>query len=94
MVQVRIYRPTRNAMQSGKANSCRWLVEFPPSDRADPDPLMGWAGSRDTLAQLRLRFESKEEAIAFAERQGYGYQVIDEEPAKPPKPKNYADNFR
>ncbi len=94
MQQVRIYRPAKNAMQSGRANSRQWLVEFEPGDRKQPDPLMGWNGSRDTRSQLRLRFDSKDEAVAFAKREGYGYSVVEEKPAKTPKPKSYADNFR
>ena len=93
MTQVRIYRPAKNTMQSGRGNCRQWLVEFDPSDRKSPDPLMGWNGSRDTLSQLRLRFDSKEEAIAFAEREGHSYVVQDEKPTKPLQPKNYADNF-
>jgi hypothetical protein len=94
MPQVRIYRPAKNAMQSGRANSRQWLVEFEPTDRKQPDPLMGWSGSRDTRSQLRLKFDSKEEAVAFAQREGYDYTVTEERPAKAPKPKSYADNFR
>jgi hypothetical protein len=94
MSKVRIYRPAKNAMQSGRANSRKWIVEFEPSDRKEPDSLMGWNGSRDTLAQVKLRFENKEDAIAFAEREGLFYSVIDDIPAKAVKPKSYADNFR
>lgn len=94
MSKVRIYRPAKTAMQSGRGNSRQWIVEFEPSDRKEPDPLMGWNGSRDTLAQVRLRFDSKEEAVAFAEREGLSFDLIDEPPAKAVKPKSYADNFR
>lgn len=94
MPQVRIYRPAKNAMQSGRANSRQWVVEFEPTDRKTPDPLMGWNGSRDTRSQLRLRFDTKDAAVAFAEREGYSYGLVEDQPAKAPKPKNYADNFR
>lgn len=93
MTQVRIYRPAKNALQSGRGNCHHWLVEFEPSDRKTPDPLMGWLGSRDTRSQIHLRFDSKEAAIAFAEREGYAYVVADDRPAKPLQPKSYADNF-
>ncbi len=92
--QVRIYRPAKNAMQSGRANTRHWVLEFEPSDRKEPDPLMGWNGSRDTQSQVRIRFDSKEQAVAHAEREGYAYTVIEDKPVKAPKPKNYADNFR
>ncbi len=94
MSKVRIYRPAKNAMQSGRGNSRQWIVEFEPSDRKEPDPLMGWNGSRDTLAQVKLRFGTKEEAMAFAEREGHVYSLAEERPAKAVKPKSYADNFR
>ncbi len=94
MAEVRIYRPAKNAMQSGLANSRRWVVEFEPQDRKQPDPLMGWNGSRDTLSQVRLRFDTREEAVAFAERRGLSYTVDAERPVRQVKPKSYADNFR
>jgi hypothetical protein len=94
MPQVRIYRPAKTATQSGRAKTHQWLVDFKPSDRPEPDPLMGWNGSRDTRSQLRLFFKTREDAIAFAEREGYGYTVIDKQMTQPAKPKSYADNFR
>ncbi len=94
MAEVRIFRPTKTAMQSGRAKTHYWQVEFVPGAREEPDPLMGWAGSPDTLNQVRMRFATKEEAIAFAEREGYAYTVIEDRPAKAPRPKSYSDNFR
>ncbi len=94
MPEVRIFRPAKTAMQSGRAKTHAWLVEFVPGAREEPDPLMGWAGSPDTRNQVRISFASKEEAIAFAEREGYAYTVTDDHPRKPPKPKSYSDNFR
>ena len=79
-------------MQSGRANTKRWLLEFDPSDRMEADALMGWAGSGDTNRQLRLWFSSKEDAVAFAERKGYEFRI--EEPnQRAIKPRAYADNF-
>ncbi len=66
MTKVRIYKPAKSAMQSGEANTEFWVLEFEPEARRMPDPLMGWAGSGDTRAQVELTFESKDEAIAFA----------------------------
>jgi hypothetical protein len=92
-MQVRIYRPSKTAMQSGQAGTRRWVLEFEPGAARRVDPLMGWTSSADTRSQLRLEFDSKDEAIAYAKRQGYMYTV--EEPREPtPKPKAYADNFR
>jgi hypothetical protein len=94
MPNLRIYRPAKTAMQSGRAKSRIWVAEFAPADRKQPDPLMGWNGSRDTRSQVKLTFETKEEAIAFADRRGYDYEIWQSEDEKPPVPKTYADNFR
>ncbi|HIJ62205.1 MAG TPA: ETC complex I subunit [Rhodospirillaceae bacterium] len=94
MPEVRIYRPAKNAMQSGRANSRRWVVEFAPGDRKEPDPLMGWNGSRDTRGQVRMTFETQDEAVAFAKRSGYTYVLTEDRASAPPVPKNYADNFK
>jgi hypothetical protein len=94
MTDARIFRPAKNAMQSGHGNSRFWVIEYVPTDRMVPDPLMGWSGSRDTRTQLRLRFATKEEAVAYADRQGLTYTITEPPAAKPPRPKNYADNFR
>ena len=89
---VRIYRPARTAMQSGQANTKRWLLEYDPAEAQAPDPLMGWAGSHDTNSQLKLWFATREEAVAFAERKGLSYRV--EAPHdRVIRPKTYADNF-
>ena len=91
-VSVRILRPAKTAMQSGRANTRRWLLEFDPADRLEADALMGWAGSHDTNQQLNLWFSSKEEAVAFAKRTGLIFRV--EEPnQRAIKPREYADNF-
>jgi hypothetical protein len=94
MPVLRIYRPAKSAMQAGRANTRCYRVEFVPDDRKEPDPLMGWSGSKDTRSQLSLQFDSKEAAIAYADKRGYPYEVWDDEPVKPPTAKAYADNFR
>jgi len=92
MPKVRIYRPAKNIIQCGRMER-KWVVEFEPSDRKSPDALMGWVGSRDTLSQLKLKFDSQEDAVAYAKREGLDYTVIPEASSRPSKPKNYADNF-
>ena len=89
---ARIYRPAPNAMQSGKANSKEWLLEFESETPRTVDPLMGWISNADTSPQVRMYFDTREEAIDFARRQGFAFQVIDR---KEPKRviKAYADNF-
>jgi len=90
---VRIYRPAKTAMQSGKAMTRRWLLEYEPGSPREPDPLMGWASARDTLNEVRLRFDTLEEAIAFATKHGLDYVVCPPHESRF-KPKSYADNFR
>ncbi len=92
-MQVRIYKPSKTAMQQGQAGTRRWVLEFEPEAPRRVEPLMGWTSSADTRSQLRLRFETKEEAIAYAKCQGYMY-TLEEPRERSPKPKAYADNFR
>jgi hypothetical protein len=93
MTRARIYRPAKSAMQSGRANTQKWVLEFEPAEPKRIEPLMGWVSSGDTRGQVTLRFDSKEEAIAFAEKNGYSYWI--EEPhSRHIRPKSYADNFR
>ena len=87
---ARIYKPAKNAMQSGQAGTKDWLLEYQPTAH-HIDPLMGWT-SGDTLNQVRLRFVTKEEAIAFAEKHAIQF-VVEEPQARAVKPKAYADNF-
>jgi hypothetical protein len=92
-MDVRIYKPVRTATQQGRAGAGKWVVEFAPAGPKERDPLMGWAGSADMLGQLRLRFDSKDDAVAYAERRGYRYSVREPEVQKI-RIKSYADNFR
>jgi hypothetical protein len=93
MTKARIYRPARTAMQSGSAKTRYWVLDFEPEEPARPEPLMGWIGSGDMRQQIRLRFPTKEEAIAHAEREGLDYEVREPKPRRI-RPKSYADNFR
>jgi len=74
---AKIYRPARSAMQSGQAKTQDWLLEFVPEGGKWIDPLMGWTGSSDMNGQVQLRFESREAAIAYAERNGIPYRVTE-----------------
>jgi ETC complex I subunit conserved region len=89
---ARIYRPTKTAMQSGKAKTTDWVLDFEPSEAKEVEPLMGWTTSGDTRQQVRLRFDTKEEAIAYCERNGVPYQVFDPKTTKRPFI-SYSDNF-
>jgi hypothetical protein len=75
-MRARIYQPARNAMQSGTAKTRVWLLEFAPAGAREVDPLMGWTGSGDTQAQVRLRFDSREAAEAYAKANGIDYSVM------------------
>ncbi|MCC7016533.1 MAG: ETC complex I subunit [Rhodospirillales bacterium] len=92
MTVARIYRPSKTAMQSGRGNTRRWILEFEPAAPKTIDPLMGWTGSGDMAGQVRLRFASGKEAIAYAKRHGLAYQLI-EPKERVVRPKSYADNF-
>ncbi len=89
---ARIYKPARTAMQSGRAKTKAWALDYEPDAARVVEPLMGWTSSSDMKSQLRLRFASREEAIAYCERHGIAYQVFEaKEPAR--RPIAYADNF-
>ena len=89
---ARIYKPTKTAMQSGLGNTRRWVLEFEPEAARQVEPLMGWTSSTDTKQQLRLYFETKEEAVAYCKEHGIAHTV--EEPrTRPHQKKAYADNF-
>ncbi|PLR21905.1 ETC complex I subunit [Caulobacter zeae] len=89
---ARIYRPAKNAMQSGKAKTKDWTLEFEPASARKPDPLMGWTQSSDMNGQIRLTFETRDEAIAYAQRHEISFQLF--EPKVPKRIiKAYADNF-
>jgi hypothetical protein len=93
MAVARIYRPTKTAMQSGRALTRKWLLEFEQASQRRPDPLMGWSSAQDTLNQIKLRFDTLDEAKAYAEKHGLDYTII-EPHERSHKPKSYADNFR
>jgi len=89
---ARIYKPSKTAMQSGLANTKAWLLDYEPEQPRQVEPLMGWTSSGDMRQQVRLRFPSKEEAVAYCEREGIPYQVFEARPA-PRRVISYSDNF-
>lgn len=93
MRRVRIYQPSKTAMQSGRGNTKVWVLRFEPAAPKVTDPLMGWIGSADPCSQLRLTFPTCEDAIAYAERNGLDY-VVDQPHERRLCPKSYAENFR
>jgi len=89
---ARIYKPAKTAMQSGTAKTKLWVLEYEPEQPREVEPLMGWTSSGDMRQQVRLRFDSVEEAVAYCERHGIAHQVIESKaPAR--RAVAYSDNF-
>ena len=92
-MSARIYSPAKTAMQSGKAKTGAWILDFDPEEPRSIDPLMGYTSSGDMKSQIRLTFESKEDAIAYAEKHGIEFRVQEPKEAKR-RQISYAENFR
>ena len=90
---ARIYQRPKNAMQSGKARTDQWVLEFDPAEARRPDPLMGWTGSGDTQSQVVLNFASQADAQSYADKYGIA-ATIHATPPRKLKLQAYADNFR
>lgn len=90
---ARIYRPAKTAMQSGVAKTKAWRLDYEPESPRAVEPLMGWTSTSDALSQVRLTFETKEEAIAYATKHGIPY-MVSEPKEKTRKTVSYADNFK
>lgn len=93
-MRARIYQPARTAMSSGTAKTREWVLEYAPASAREVDPLMGWTSSSDTQAQVRLTFDTKEEAVEYARDNGIEAQV--QEPNKRKmniRPGGYGENF-
>lgn len=91
-MSARIYKPARTAMQSGLAKTKEWVLDFAPEEPRQIEPLMGWTSSGDMRQQVRLQFDTKEEAIAYCEREAIAYQVTEAKPS-PRRTISYSDNF-
>jgi ETC complex I subunit conserved region len=92
-MSARIYRPSRTATQSGRAKAKFWVLEFEPAEPHQIDPLMGWTSSGDMPRQVRLNFATKEEAVAYADKNGLRYKV-EEWKSVPRNIQSYSDNFK
>jgi len=91
MKKAKIYKPSKTAMQSGKANTKKWLLEFETLNNSI-SPLMGWESSADTLSEVKLEFLTKEQAVKYAENNDIDYYIIEPQSRKMIK-KSYTDNF-
>ena len=93
-MRVRIYQPARSAMQSGTARTKSWVLDFPPADQRGIDPLMGWTSSDDTQTQVRLKFDSRAAAEAYAKENGIDYTVTEpNKRAQNIRLRGYGENF-
>ena len=90
---ARIYNASKSAMQSGFGRTKEWVLEFAPAAARTVDPLMGWTSSTDTASQVKLSFDTQEEAIAYAERNGIPF-VVSEPTQRKAIRKSYSDNFK
>lgn len=93
-MRARIFQPSRNAMQSGMARTKHWVLVYGPATSREIDPLMGWTGSADTQSQVRLRFDTREEAEAYAREKGLELEVTEPQArAHVVRPRGYGENF-
>jgi gamma-glutamylcyclotransferase (GGCT)/AIG2-like uncharacterized protein YtfP len=93
-MRARIYQPAKTAMQSGTAKTKGWVLEFTPNAAREVDPLMGWTSSDDTQSQVKLRFDTKEDAIAYAVAKGIETDVSEPKPRKYNlRAQGYGENF-
>jgi len=93
MKTVRIYKPTKTTMQSGRGRLKDWVLEYELETPRAPESLMGWTASGDTNNQVKLLFDTQEAAITFALAKGWTFTVTPEKP-RHVRPRNYVDNFR
>ncbi|CAH1673412.1 MAG: ETC complex I subunit [Chelatococcus sp.] len=92
-MSARIYKPARNAMQSGVAKTKRWVLEYDADRPREVEPLMGWTSSTDMKQQLRLFFATREEAVAYADKNAIHYRVEEPKPVQR-RLSSYSDNFK
>ena len=89
---IKIYIPAKTSMQSGQGKSKKWLAEYVSDSEKVKDTLMGWNSSYDTSTQIKVYFESKEQAIDWAKKNNYQF-IVEEPKTKKIKIKNYESNF-
>ncbi len=93
-MRARIYQPAKSATQSGTAKTRHWVLEYAQGSARRIDPLMGWTSSADTQTQVRLKFDSRDEAVAYATRHGIPFTLVEPQPRKAiVRPRGYGENF-
>ena len=92
-MKAKIYKPTKTAMQSGRAKYNKWVLKFSDKKNQLKDTMMGWNGGSSTVSQIELKFSSKEEAVSYAKKNSIDYEVLETSERKVIN-KSYADNFK
>ena len=93
-MRARIYKPAKTAMSSGTAKTRQWVLEFAQGSSREIDPLMGWTSTDETQTQIKLRFDTKDAAMAYATEHGIEYQVTEPKPRKANiRARGYGENF-
>ena len=92
MMTIKIYKPTKSSMQSGLGKTKKWLAECIVATDKVKDSLMGWNSSHNTKEQIKMFFDTKEQAIEWSKKNNEQYIVFEPKERKI-KPKNYASNF-
>ena len=92
MKKAKIFKPSKNPMQSGGNNTDKWIIEF-YTEKPGTNPLMGWESSTDTLGEIKLEFSTKELALNYAKNNNIDFDLIEPKIRKIVK-KSYADNFK
>ena len=92
-MKAKIYKPTKTAMQSGRAKYNKWVLKFLDQKNQLKDTMMGWNGGSSTVSQIELKFSSKEEAVSYAKKNSIDYEILETSERKVIN-KSYADNFK
>ena len=90
---ARIFQISKAVNQSGQGRSGKWVLEFESHAPKRADPLTGWSGGADTQEQVRIKFDTLEEATRYAEKNGISHHVVPPAERKM-RIQSYADNFR
>ena len=91
-MDARICKPKKSAMQSGRGKDQSWVLERPSEGKRSVDPVMGWTSISDTDSQVRLTFDTRDAAIAYAKREGLTF-VVEEARETKRLVKSYSENF-
>ena len=92
-MKAKIFKPSKTAMQSGRAKYNRWVLKFLDQRNQLKDTMMGWNGGSSTVSQIELKFSSKEEAVSYAKKNSIDYEILETSERKVIN-KSYADNFK